>query len=660
MIKSEKAVSEVIGMVMILSIMMLVIGSIMLVGVPMIESGKSSAKMDVAMNSFLSLQNDIEEVVRGPIWVIDPSSVTNISESGPSRETEFQLMGGTLSAVPNSNSSSLTYSPPLHDPMITMVSNSTGNYGFRAQATSNNIYANNFPYAAVNSPTPLTNGELNASSDNDTVNYVAEPGKNNNDEIIWVNFTLPNVQSLNYIVVKTTMNTSGSDASVFGIYNNTNAGWDKLNSSGSSSWKYFTYNISSQNEIKNWTHIDANNNLNFSLAVWGNGNSLDSVKLSYFEAYVAYFNVPLNITSRSPDNSTPASINGTSQTFTVNLNHSANVDWYMNGTKIQSNTSVNFASFTNSTAGIGIWNVTAIANDSLSSASTMWNWNVTPIPPPLNITSRGPNSDPSSPYGSPQTFNVTLNHSATVDWYMNGIKIQSNTSVTSAIFTNWTAGVGIWNVTAIANDGLTSKSTMWNWNVTPIPPATPENGSTVVISPGNITYTAGEESIIYENGAVIRKYESGEALMVSDPLISIYNTMDNQTLSTSNLTISIHAISLNGSISSVGGDGKGWVETRVKSYNQTVEPQDYSPNANQVNIKIYSKYPEAWEAFFDTKLNETGLVRRDSNKAGQTGYYIGNISSGSPLDVRIYGNYNTTRKDIFLSVYETQINVRVR
>jgi len=71
MIRSEKAVSEVIGMVMILSIMMIVIGAIMLAGVPMIESGKSRARMDVAANSFLSLQNDIEEVVRGPVWVKD-------------------------------------------------------------------------------------------------------------------------------------------------------------------------------------------------------------------------------------------------------------------------------------------------------------------------------------------------------------------------------------------------------------------------------------------------------------------------------------------------------------------------------------------------------------------------------------------------------------
>src|SRR5574337_271838 len=101
MIRSEKAVSEVIGMVLILSIMIAVIGSIMLVVVPMIQASKDRTKMDVAANTFLSLQNDIEEVVRGPIWVRDPNNITLINGTGASRETEFDLMGGTLSEAPN-------------------------------------------------------------------------------------------------------------------------------------------------------------------------------------------------------------------------------------------------------------------------------------------------------------------------------------------------------------------------------------------------------------------------------------------------------------------------------------------------------------------------------------------------------------------------------
>ena len=292
MIRSEKAVSEVIGMVLILGIMMLVIGAILLVGVPMIESGKERARMDVAMSSFLSMQNDIEEVVRGPIWVKDPINETDVDRLGPARETEFELMGGTLSVRSN------------------------------------------------------------------------------------------------------------------------------------------TTNISQKLKTLNIT-----NNKNFSIR----------------------------------------------------------------------------------------------------------------------------------------------------------------------------------------------------------------------IPPSNIMYTAGQETIIYENGAVIRKYEAGVPMMVSNPLISIYKIDDN------NITISIHAISLNGTLSSVGGDGKAWIETRIVSYNQTISPNSTIPNANNTYINITSAYPEAWKAFFDEKLNmSAGLAL--TNKSSTTGY---NISGTRPLEVRIFGKKDNT-PDILLSFYESRLDVKVR
>ncbi len=293
MIRSEKAVSEVIGMVMILSIMMIVIGAILLAGVPMIESGKSRARMDVAANSFLSLQNDIEEVVRGPIWITDPS-VTNINRLGPSRETEFELMGGT----------------------ITVKSNKT---------------------------------KVTCSSDN-----------------------------------------------------------------------------CSKMEVNNFS---------------------------------------------------------------------------------------------------------------------------------------------------------------------------------------------------------------------------------IFLFPSNITYEADNEIIAYENGAVIRKYESGEPLMLSNPLISIYNNGSNGTI------ISIHIISINGTSSSTGGDGKAYVETRLINYSQIIEPAlSDSPNLNQTNFTIYSKYPVAWKNFLEGKLIDAGLIAKPKGNA--FGY---NISIGKALEVQIYGKDPTNQtKDIFLSMYETRLDVRVR
>ncbi len=287
MIRSENAVSEVIGMVMILSIMMVAIGSILVVGVPMIESGKARARMDVATNSFLSMQNDIEEVVRGPVWITDPWDATNINRLAPSREGEFELMGGTISV------------------------------------------------------------------------------KANNAKVIC------------------------------------------------------------------------------------------------------------------------------------------------------------------------------------------------------------------SPYNC------------------------SNTDV---------------------------------------------KNFSIFLPPSNITYEADNEMIAYENGAVIRQYESGAPLMLSNPLISIYDKGSSGTV------ISIHAININGTSSSTGGDGKGFVETRLINYSEIISASFASPNLNQTNITIYSRYPEAWKNFFEGKLRDAGL--------GQSGYSI--ISNGNTLKVQIYGKYSDQRKDIFFSIYETRLDVKVR
>jgi len=173
---------------------------------------------------------------------------------------------------------------------------------------------------------------------------------------------------------------------------------------------------------------------------------------------------------------------------------------------------------------------------------------------------------------------------------------------------------------------------------------------TIFLPASNITYEANNEIIAYENGAVIRKYESGEPIMLSNPLISIYNNGSTGTV------ISIHVISIKGTSSSTGGDGKGYIETRLTNYSEIVPaPLDY-PNLNQTNITIYSQYPLAWKNFSEGKLIDAGLV--DAPKGNKSGY---NISIGKALEVQIYGKDPTNQtKDIFLSMYETRLDVKVR
>ncbi|CAG0957135.1 MAG: hypothetical protein OIN86_12535 [Candidatus Methanoperedens sp.] len=68
---------------------------------------------------------------------------------------------------------------------------------------------------------------------------------------------------------------------------------------------------------------------------------------------------------------------GAIRTFTITVDQTVNVSWYLNGTSVQNNTSVSsgtMVNYTNSSALSGIWNVTAVANNSNGTVSKQWTW----------------------------------------------------------------------------------------------------------------------------------------------------------------------------------------------------------------------------------------------------------------------------------------------
>lgn len=85
-----------------------------------------------------------------------------------------------------------------------------------------------------------------------------------------------------------------------------------------------------------------------------------------------------------------------------------------------------------------------------------------------NITSFDPPSPVSNLVGDTQTFNITVNQTVNVTWYINGTFVQFNES--DADYTNTSAVAGFWNVTAIANNTNGSAMQIWDWIVT-APPA---------------------------------------------------------------------------------------------------------------------------------------------------------------------------------------------
>ncbi|HEY9246356.1 MAG TPA: cytochrome c3 family protein [Candidatus Methanoperedens sp.] len=73
-------------------------------------------------------------------------------------------------------------------------------------------------------------------------------------------------------------------------------------------------------------------------------------------------------------------VTGNLRTFNITVNQTSNVTWLINGTQVQSNSSVTGASYTSTSASLGIWNVSAIAANPYGSDMHTWIWNVTRSP----------------------------------------------------------------------------------------------------------------------------------------------------------------------------------------------------------------------------------------------------------------------------------------
>ena len=84
--------------------------------------------------------------------------------------------------------------------------------------------------------------------------------------------------------------------------------------------------------------------------------------------------------------------------------------------------------------------------------------------------------------GESRAFNITVNQIADISWQINGTEVQTNESTREAVFTNTSAVIGTWNVSAIATNATTELSDMhtWIWSVTLTAPVTP----TPTLAPG--------------------------------------------------------------------------------------------------------------------------------------------------------------------------------
>lgn len=99
-------------------------------------------------------------------------------------------------------------------------------------------------------------------------------------------------------------------------------------------------------------------------------------RINTTNVYEYTLNQPPGVFSYSPD--TPVTDNmGASRTFTATFTQNLeSITWYINGNQVQQNLSVNSASYTNNSANMGTWNITAIASNAQGTAQQVWVWDV--------------------------------------------------------------------------------------------------------------------------------------------------------------------------------------------------------------------------------------------------------------------------------------------
>jgi|GEM_PF-5278609 len=91
----------------------------------------------------------------------------------------------------------------------------------------------------------------------------------------------------------------------------------------------------------------------------------------------------------------------------------------------------------------------------------------TPIYGVPSITGFAPLSPVTDVSMATRIFNISVNQTVNISWYVNGTRVQFNESVYEARYTKTSAALGTWNVTASAQNGNGTAMQEWVWIVSP-------------------------------------------------------------------------------------------------------------------------------------------------------------------------------------------------
>lgn len=230
--------------------------------------------------------------------------------------------------------------------------------------------------------------------------------------------------------------------------------------------------------------------------------------------------ITTSITNTSPSSSVTIE-NNTSKDFSVTLNQSDTIKWYMNTSLVRTTTGAS-DSLQIFFPTVGTYNVKVIAG----SATYTWTITVNQATIPTTITNFSPTSDFSLETNVSKTLSISLNQPDAIKWYADGALVRSVAAMNDSIQTSFsTAGTHVIKVVI---------GTLYHiWNITVTNPVIPTSITTV--SPtGTVNIEAGISktfNVILNQSDVIKWYSNGTLIKTitasSDSVLIDFQTAGN-------------------------------------------------------------------------------------------------------------------------------------
>ncbi|MDY6965839.1 MAG: C1 family peptidase [Halobacteriota archaeon] len=318
-----------------------------------------------------------------------------------------------------------------------------------------------------------------------------------------------------------------------------------------------------------------------------------------------------NITSYAPT-STVSDVEDAMRTFNITITQNANVSWQINATEVQTNVSVTEASYTNTSAVIGLWNISAIIGNANGSDIQTWIWNVTEDTAPPVISNLAPsngsyinNNTPEigANYSDASGINTTL-----VTIVIDGVNKTSNLTKTKYDVTYFNStdilSDGLHNATVNVTDNSTNRnnaSTTWDFTVDTIDPTltvsssegtSTQKSSTTISGTVNGTgslpaLTINGVNVTISDGTFSRSFSLSEG----DNTFNIIASDAANNTKTSSITVRRTEAGTSGSTGG-GGGGGGLPQSEIKTDTQGNVLATYTKESSDERARIV--IPEGW------------------------------------------------------------------